>query len=151
MIAPQGFTLIELVITMVIVANSLHRLPAYNSYILKSHRTDAKTALLDMASLEERYFTTQNVDSTAATDLGYPGWPAVVGSGYYEIQAANVAVTPTAPTALVPAGVPASFTITAVPVPGNMQTQDTTCTSFTISSTGAQTATPAANASTCWN
>ena len=153
MLATQGFTLIELVITMVIVAILASiAIPAYNSYILKSHRTEAKTALLDMASLEERYFTTQNVYSTAATDLGYSGWPAVVGSGYYEIQAADVVVTPaTAPTALVPAGVPASFTITAVPVPGNMQTQDTTCTSFTISSTGAQTATPAANASTCWN
>src|SRR5271155_5243504 len=83
MLAPQGFTLIELVITMVIVAILASiAIPAYNSYILKSHRTEAKTALLDMASLEERYFTTQNVYSTAATDLGYSGWPAVVGSGY---------------------------------------------------------------------
>jgi type IV pilus assembly protein PilE len=142
----------ELVITMVIAAvlASL-AIPAYNSYVLKSHRTEAKTALLDMASLEERYFSTQSAYSAATADLGYSGnWPVTVGSGYYQIQAP--VVTPaTAPTAGNPAGIPASFTITAVPTPGTTQTQDTACASFTISSTGTQTASPLANSATCWN
>src|SRR5271155_3424454 len=109
MLAPQGFTLIELVITMVIVAILASiAIPAYNSYVLKSHRTEAKTALLDMASLEERYFTTQNVYSTTTTDLGYTGaFPVTVGNGYYQVQ--QPVITPP-----VAGGAPASFTITAV-------------------------------------
>ena len=84
-----GMTLIELVIVMVIVAIMASiAIPSYNSYVLKSHRTEAKTALLDLASMEERYFSTQNVYSLLATDLGYPGaWPVTVGSGYYQVQA----------------------------------------------------------------
>src|SRR5208283_4009558 len=59
-----GITLIELIIVMVIVAIMASiAIPSYNSYVLKSHRTEAKTALLDLASMEERYFSTQNVYS----------------------------------------------------------------------------------------
>ncbi len=72
-----GMTLIELIIVMVIVAIMASiAIPSYNSYVLKSHRTEAKTALLDLASMEERYFSTQNVYSLLTTDLGYSGaWP----------------------------------------------------------------------------
>ena len=153
---PRGFTLMELMITLAIAAILASiAVPAYNSYILKSHRTEAKSALLDMASMEERYFTTQNSYSTATTDLGYSGpWPVTVGSGYYWIQDPTPTVIPaTAPTALNPAGIPASFSLTAVPVPGNMQTEDLACQSFTVSSNGQKTATgndPNANTD-CWN
>ncbi len=151
----RGFSLIELVITMVIAAILASiAVPAYNSYILKSHRTEAKTALLDMASMEERYFTTQSAYSTNPTDLGYTAWPIVVGSGYYQILQAALVVTPaTAPTAGNPAGTPATFAITATPVPGNMQNEDTACQSFTVNSIGTKRATgsdPNANTD-CWN
>ena len=151
--ASRGFSLVELVVTMGILAIIASiAIPSYNSYVLKSHRTEAKTALLDMASMEERFFSTQNVYSTTATDLGYTTFPVTIGNGNvngdYQIAAPNVTAA-VAPTAAVPAGTPASFTITATAV--NTQANDSTCTTFTISSTGAQTATPAANAATCWN
>ncbi len=152
----RGFTLMELMITVAIAAILASiAIPAYNSYILKSHRTEAKTALLDMASMEERFFTTTNSYSTATTDLGYSGnWPVIVGSGYYEIQDPTPTVTQAiAPTVQNPAGTPASFTLTAVPVPGNMQVQDLACQVFTVSSTGTKAATgndpnPSVD---CWN
>jgi type IV pilus assembly protein PilE len=141
--------MIELLITMAVLAILASiAVPAYNSYVLKSHRTDATTALLDLASMEERFFSTQNFYSATATDLGYTAFPVTVGSGYYQISAPTVTAA-VAPTALAPAGTPAAFTITATPV--GTQVNDSTCASFTISSTGAQTATPAANAATCWN
>lgn len=138
----RGFSLLELVITMVIVAILASiAIPAYNSYILKSHRTDAKSALLDLASMEERYFSTQNVYSTTNTDLGYTtAWPVTVGSGYYQIQQPVVTVA-APPTALAPAGAPASYVLVAVPAPTSVQVNDTACQSFTLTSSGVQSAT----------
>jgi len=146
-------SLIELVIAMVIVAIMASiAIPSYNTYVLKSHRTEAKTALLDLASMEERYFSTQNIYSTTTTDLGYTGaWPVTVGSGYYQVQA-PVVVPAVPPTAAIPGGTPATFSITAVPI--GLQVNDTPCNvSFTVASNGTKTAQGAdPNASVdCWN
>ena len=147
-----GITLLELIIVMVIVAIMASiAIPSYNSYVLKSHRTEAKTALLDLASMEERYFSTQNVYSLLTTDLGYSGaWPVTVGSGYYQVQA-PVVVPAVPPTAAVPGGTPATFSVTALPI--GVQLNDAACASFTITSAGVKTATgtdPNANVD-CWN
>src|ERR1700677_2699535 len=85
----RGFTLGERVVAMVIVGVlAAIAIPSYTMYVLKSHRTEAKSALLDLASLEERYFSTANMYSETPTDLGYVGTAGVafaVGSGYYNI------------------------------------------------------------------
>jgi len=148
----HGFSLIELVIAMVVGAILVGiAIPSYSNYVLKSHRTEAKTALLDMASMEERYFSIQNVYSTTTTDLGYAGaWPITVGSGYYQVQV-PVVVPAVAPTALSPGGTPSTFSITAIPI--GTQVNDAPCASFTITSAGVQTATgtdPTPNI-TCWH
>jgi type IV pilus assembly protein PilE len=141
----RGFSLLELIIAMVITAILASiAIPAYNSYILKSHRTEAKSALLDLASMEERYFSTQNQYSQTPTDLGYTGaaFPVVVGSGWYQVDIPNATFVPaTPPTALAPAGTPASYSLVATPVAGSVQVNDTACTSFTLTSSGIQTAT----------
>jgi type IV pilus assembly protein PilE len=146
----KGFTLIELVVAMVIVGIlAAIAVPAYSSYVLKSHRTDAKTALLDMASLEERFFSTNNSYSQTQSDLGYTGVvPFPVGSGYYNITVLT-AVAATAPSGLTN-GTPASYIITAAAT-GN-QVNDAACASFTINSAGQQSATgtdPQASTD-CW-
>jgi type IV pilus assembly protein PilE len=151
----QGFTLIELVITMVIAAIlAAIAIPSYSAYIQKSRRTEAKSALLDLASLEERYFSTNNTYTNQAGNLGYPAGtatPFAVGSSYYNITSITVtaAVAPTGPTSV---GAPASYLITATPVAGTTQANDSACQTFTISSTGQRTATGTdPNASTdCW-
>jgi type IV pilus assembly protein PilE len=74
----KGFTLIELIIAMVIAAVlAAIAIPAYSNYVRKARRADAKSALLDLASLEERYYSTQNAYSATATDLGYAAWPEI--------------------------------------------------------------------------
>ena len=86
----RGFSLIELMITVAIVALlAAIALPSYTNSVRKAKRMDAKIALLDMASRQERFFSTNNTYTTAAANLGYTTLPASVpGSGTttYEIS-----------------------------------------------------------------
>jgi type IV pilus assembly protein PilE len=134
-----GFTLIELMVTVVIATILITvAIPSYSSSIRKSRRTEAKTTLLDLAGREERYFNTNNVYSVLPSDLGYsataPAFPMTVGSGYYQV---NIALTNV--------GGNPGYTITAVPITPD-QLQDTTCLQFQLTNTGAQTATDPS----CW-
>jgi type IV pilus assembly protein PilE len=136
-----GFTLIELMIAVVIATVLISiAIPAYNASIRKSRRTDAKTAVLDLAGREERFYNTNNTYSAVPSDLGYNGtavaFPMVVGNGYYSV---SVTVVPAAGL------VGPSYTIQAVPVTAD-QLLDTNCLLFQVTNTGAQTATNA----NCW-
>src|ERR1700722_14663380 len=74
-----GFTLVELIVAMVIAAIlAAVAIPAYSNYVRKARRTEVKTALLDLASLEERYFSVNNSYTTSAAALGYAGFPATL-------------------------------------------------------------------------
>ena len=65
-----GFTLIELMVTITIIGILIAvAVPVYNSSIQKSRRTDAKNALLDLATREEKYFSVSNTYSTDPTVL----------------------------------------------------------------------------------
>ena len=142
----SGFTLVELMVVLAIAAILLAiAVPTYQNQARKSRRTEAKTALLDFASREERYLSTNNAYSNAAANLGYSALPTVVGSGYYQLSVpAPVASTSTAP---------ASFTATATAVIGKGQDKDTSCYSFTVDSTGKQTSLNSLGADSsgiCW-
>ena len=57
----NGFTLLELMIVVVIIGILLGiALPSYQSYVLKSNRTEARAALLDIAARQERYAAQNN-------------------------------------------------------------------------------------------
>ena len=147
----DGFTLIEIVVAMLIIA--ILGTVALSSYInqsRKSRRTEARTAVLDLAGREERNFSTNNFYSTDPVALGYAvlgsgaTFPQSVGSGFYTV---NVVVTAAVPG---PPPVPATYTITATAV--GDQLKDTSCRTFTLDNTGAQTATTSGGAATttCW-
>jgi len=143
----NGFTLVELMVVIVIGAIlATIAVPAYTGQIRKSRRTEARTAVLDLASREERYMSTNMAYSAAATDLGYTALPTAVGSGYYSLAAPTVgASTATAP---------ATFTVTASPVSGKGQDKDTLCASFTVDSTGKQSSLNSGgtdSTATCWH
>lgn len=135
-----GFTLIELMIAVAIVG-ILATIAAvsYSTQIQKSRRTDARSALLDLAGREEKLFSTTNAYGATPALLGYgsstAAFTAVPVGNYYAVT-----VTVGAP--------PVSYLITATPT--GSQANDTTCTSLTLDQTGLQGATPAANAATCW-
>src|ERR1700694_2647712 len=114
----KGFTLIELVVAMVIAAIlAAIAIPAYSNYVRKARRAEAKTALLDLASLEERYFSTQNIYSASWSDLVYPaisnGSALSVGNYYTVAAPAPVAAVPPGATSV---GSPATFSFTATAV-----------------------------------
>src|SRR3569833_3370251 len=79
----KGFTLVELLTAMVIVAILMAvAIPSYRAQTQKSRRTEAKTALLDLASREEHFNSTNSAYSSTPSDLGYPGaWPIKGGGG----------------------------------------------------------------------
>jgi len=153
----MGFTLIELMV-VVAIATILFSIaiPSYMTYIRQSRRTEAKTAVLDLAGREERFLSTNPTAYTNdPVNLGYPavpGFPATVGSGYYSL---NVCVVPPAascpPSAIATAP---SYTVTATPVPGQSQVNDTQCTSFSVDSAGQQYANGSGGAAVatpyCW-
>jgi type IV pilus assembly protein PilE len=136
-----GFSLIELMITVLIIA-----VPTYIDKVRKSRRTEAKTALLDLAGREERFYNTNNTYSVLPADLGYgatsAAFPMNIGSGYYSVSIATTAY------AAGPPVTPAGYTITATPVAGTDQAKDAHCTTFTLTSTGVQTSAP--DTTTCW-
>lgn len=141
----RGFTLIELMITIVIgTILMMIAIPLYEHQIQESRRTDAKTAVLDLASREQRYYSLQNSFTASFIDLGYsPSGQSnptsvSVGSGYYT---ATLSVNATPP----------GFTVTATAT--GTQTADTACQTYTVDQTGLQKAydsTGADNTSTCW-
>jgi type IV pilus assembly protein PilE len=135
--ATFGFTLIELMVTVAIVAIlATVATTSYQSQVLKSRRTDAKSALLDLAGREERLYSTKNAYSSTATDLGYTGaFPITIGSGYYTV---NVTI----------GNPPISYLITATAA--GSQANDAACATFTMSNTGAQGFTGTGTAPTCW-
>lgn len=156
----RGFTLVELMVVVVIASILLAvAVPSYLSQIRQSRRTDARTALLDLAGREERFFSTSAASYTnVPANLGLAGIGAgnPVGSGYYYIN--NPVCSPAcAPSA---AAAP-SYSIQILPVAGMSQAQDTACQGFAIDSTGEQWAkvggawvqnTPAnGNAAACWS
>lgn len=141
-----GFTLIELMIAVVIATILLAiAIPSYQSEIRSSRRTDAKTAVLDLAAREQRYYSLQNSFTTSFVDLGYASaatTSVTVGSGYYTVTLA--APTPAA-------GAAPTFLVTATTT--GSQTSDTACQTYTVDNTGLQKAYNSGgtdNTTTCW-
>lgn len=135
----RGVTLIELMITVVIVAIlAAIAYPSYTQYVLRSHRTAAKTALHDMASRQERLFSTTNAYGTTLAALGYtPGASMPIpdaNSHYYDL---SVNATQT------------TYTLSAAPWGG--QVNDAECGTFTLDETGNQGMNGGAGtAQNCW-
>ena len=142
----RGFTLIELMITLVVLAIIASiAIPAYTAQQMKARRADARNALLDIAGREERFFSVGNAYSQVPTDVGYAGaaFPVNSTNGFYTI---TVAV----PNPGFPAATP-SFLITATPI--GVQLNDADCQQFTVDQTGNQSALNGGgviNSTTCW-
>jgi type IV pilus assembly protein PilE len=152
--SPGGFSLIELMVVVAIATILLAvAIPSYVTYLRQSRRTEARTAVLDLAAREERYFSTNGAAySVTAAQLGYTALPTTVGSGYYSISVciATAAGTtpPCDPNANAPTG--PSFYVTATPVAGQSQAADAECTSFSVDSAGQQFATGSQASAFCW-
>ena len=77
-----GFTLIELMIVIVIVAVLLAvALPAYQNQVIRGHRASAKAELLEIANRQEQYMLANRSYATVLTELQYTA-PVDVSARY---------------------------------------------------------------------
>lgn len=139
----RGFTLMELMITVAIVAIlAAVAYPSYVSYLQRSHRTDARNTLLQIQVAQEKYFLSNNHYGTMAqltTAAAIPG-VTLSGSTYYSPEKYyTIAISPASPTT--------TYTATATPPAGGVQSKDTYCAQFQITNTGDKSGTTNAD---CW-
>lgn len=138
-----GFTLIELMITVVILAILVSiAVPSYTAQVRKSRRTDARNAILDIAAREERISSVTNAYSNLPSDVGYSGaFPQTLLNGYYIV---GVAVPDPGY-----AGTAASYKVTATAT--GIQASDAACATLTVNQLGQQASTGTVNNDpACW-
>ncbi len=137
----QGFTLIELMVVVVVVAVLMAVvLPSYTEYVNKGRRSDAMSALLDAANRQEQFMLDRNTYTTDMTLLGFDDDPLVSVEGHYTIDAVAGGTGTIA----------SSYTLTATPLGTSAQNDDARCATFRLTSAGAKTAT-GTHAAACWS
>ncbi|MBG6071097.1 MULTISPECIES: type IV pilin protein [unclassified Polaromonas] len=119
-----GFTLIELMITVAVVAIlSAIALPSYNGYVLRSHRAEAKNTLLAVAQRLEQIYT---LESSYAITKDAAGNAAVVNDALIASWGLNQ--TPLSGTArynITFSANPTTTAFTLLATPANAQANDT--------------------------
>ena len=130
----RGFTLVELMIVVVIASLlALLSYPSYREFAARAKRNEAKAALLQIATNQERAYLQNNTFTQNLQTLGFPTTPIfTTQTGSYDIQ--------------VTAADAAGFTATATYKLGG--TEATKCNSFTITGAGVRTSAPDLD---CWN
>ncbi|MHB1677035.1 MAG: type IV pilin protein [Sulfuriferula sp.] len=142
--AQHGFTLIELMIAVAVVGIlSAIAYPSYTAYVQRAHRAEAKSALLQDATILERNYTMANrYDNVLADGSG------AATSGLLMLLAPGNAPVYTITVAF--GAAPAqSFTLTATPIAGTIMATDE-CGAFTLTNTGVQNVTGTATSAMCW-
>lgn len=136
-----GFTLIEVMIVVVIVAILLAvALPGYQSSMNKGRRADGKAGLMDAANRQERFMLDRNTYTVDMKELGLSNTTTdniKSEEEHYNIQVAACATGTIA----------TCYVLTATPI--GVQADDTYCTKLILDSTGAKTAEGSA-AAECW-
>ena len=145
MIKKSGFTLIELMITVAIVAIlAAVALPSYRNSVDKSRRAEARGQLLETAQFMQRYYSQndrfdKNVAGTAVTiptDLSVVPRGVAAGAATYAI---SFTADPTIST----------FSVRAVPRSGGPMASDA-CGTFSLDNAGRRSVSGTKSVVECW-
>lgn len=132
----KGFTLLEMMIVVVIIGIlAAISYPSYQSYVLRSNRSEAMVLLNEAAARQERFFSQNNQYATTAAQLGLTTSNSPNNLYQLAINRPNTS----------------QYTLTAQPI--GTQTQDTECGSLALDQAGTRGAaggTVAATVMNCW-
>ena len=136
-----GVTLMELLIVIVVIGIlAAIAVPSYRRYLIRSQRSEAKIALMQLQTAEEKYYLQNNAytnNTTGVSPAGL-GLPAMSETGKYDV---SVTTFP---------GGGQSFIASAVPHAGGGQTDDADCLTFTIDERGTRAITGSSTSQLCW-
>lgn len=141
----QGFSLIELIVVMAIMGIlTTMAYPSYKNYIVRAHRSDGQSALLDLAIRLEQFYAEHNRYQTATLGTG---------------AATDILSTTTSPenyyTLSITKASANEYALKATPK-GVQARLDTNCQSLTLNSQGAKgiasgpAGAPAGLIENCW-
>jgi type IV pilus assembly protein PilE len=83
----RGVTLMELMIVVVIIGIlAAIAYPNYREFVTRAKRTEARAALLKIATNQERYYLQNNIFTTDLTQLGFNANPYTTDSGTYSVS-----------------------------------------------------------------
>ncbi len=141
----KGFTLIELMIVVLIVAVLLTvALPSYQQQVRKTRRSLGKAELMEVMARQEQFFLNHRQYAGLLTDLGYPASPyAIDAQGNDDLAAATDRIYLIDISTL-----PNSFTLYATPQLS--QSGDRLCATLSLTSIGLRAVTGSAAPSQCW-
>jgi len=130
----QGFTLIEIMITVAIVAIlAAIALPAYKRSVDKARLADGKALLNNMAQQLERCYTKfGRYNNAACTVLN--GTPQTSEDGFYIVTPVGITAT--------------TYSLTALPQ--NAQATEAFCVNLTLNQAGQQTISGPGPIERCW-
>ena len=140
-----GVTLIELMVVVAIVAIlSAFAYPSYERYVIKTKRSVAQSALLQVADRQQQFFMDNKRFAADLTNLGFPANPYVLNDdgastvasdtqAVYSVSFSNVTATP--------------WTATAAPLQGQLS-RDSYCGSLSLTQAGAKGKTGSSDK--CW-
>ena len=125
----SGFTLIEVMITVVIVGILASiAYPSYTQFVAKGARGDGLAGVMHVANLQEQYYLDHRSFTTDMTKLGLTADPWVVENAYYKVDTTLSG---------------GDYTVTATAV-GVQASRDSACATISLTSAGSKTPTE------CW-
>jgi type IV pilus assembly protein PilE len=162
----SGFTLIELVIAMAIVALlAAIALPAYTGQIRKGNRAVAKATLTQLLQREEAFFSDRKSYAATLTALGFGADTVYAckdgntnctsGSGIYTVTVCNAGNSPSglrsSSGATIACVNPTATAVWMMATPVNQQAADTQCGTMVVNTAGIKGQTGAGAAGLlCW-